>query len=181
MAFQRERKKAKMGSNRGNYNELLALTFIAKPITDKLLHSVSVHTLHAKNWKFTITIFSRLHPVCVHTYTMCATFSNVGTVFTFLMYNGLYNVNILHASADIQLCVQNTMLWWCLENHQWGTRQTRDLTTPAQHKKKGPNRKHWCGAGQIPSEGQVRTSLNSRVLERGQLCVPWLVRISGLL
>jgi len=44
-----ERKKAKMGSNRGNYNELLALTFAAKPITIKLLHTMSVHTLHAKN------------------------------------------------------------------------------------------------------------------------------------
>ena len=53
--------------------------------------------------------------------------------------------------------------------------------TPAQHKKKGPNREHRCGAGQIPSEGQVRTSHNSRVLERGKLCVPWLVRVLGLL
>ena len=39
--------------------------------------------------------------------------------------------------------------------------------TPAQHKKKGPNREHWCGVSRIPSEGQVRTSHNSRVLERG--------------
>ena len=41
--------------------------------------------------------------------------------------------------------------------------------TPAQHKKKGLNREHRCGAGQIPSEGQVRTSHNSRVLERGKI------------
>ena len=41
--------------------------------------------------------------------------------------------------------------------------------TPAQHKKRGPNREHRCGAGQIPSEGQVRTSHNSRVLKRGQI------------
>ena len=41
--------------------------------------------------------------------------------------------------------------------------------TPAQHKKKGPNRKHRYGASQIPSEGQVRTSHNSRVLERGKI------------
>ena len=41
--------------------------------------------------------------------------------------------------------------------------------TPAQHKKKGPNREHRCGAGQIPSEGQVRTSHSSRVLERGKI------------
>ena len=52
---------------------------------------------------------------------------------------------------------------------------------PAQHKKKGPNREHQCGAGQIPSEGQVKTSHNSRVLERGKLCLPWLVRVLGLL
>ena len=52
---------------------------------------------------------------------------------------------------------------------------------PAQHKKKGPNREHRCGAGQIPSKDQVRTSHNSRVLERGKLCVPWLVRVLGLL
>ena len=41
--------------------------------------------------------------------------------------------------------------------------------TPAQHKKKRPNREHRCGAGQIPSEGQIRTSHNSRVLERGKI------------
>ena len=43
-----------------------------------------------------------------------------------------------------------------------------------------PNREHRCGADQIPSEGQVRTSHNSKVLERGQLCVPWFVRVLGL-
>ena len=41
--------------------------------------------------------------------------------------------------------------------------------TPAQHKKKRPNREHRCGAGQIPSECQIRTSHNSRVLERGKI------------
>ena len=40
---------------------------------------------------------------------------------------------------------------------------------------------HRCGASRIPSEGQVRTSHNSRVLERGKLCVPWFVRVLGLL
>ena len=45
-------------------------------------------------------------------------------------------------------------------------------TTLTQHKKRGPNREHRCGAGRIPSEGQVRTSHNSRVLERGKLCIP---------
>ena len=41
------------------------------------------------------------------------------------------------------------------------------------HNKNGrPNREHRCGAGQIPSKSQVRTSHNSRVLERGKLCVP---------
>ena len=39
-------------------------------------------------------------------------------------------------------------------------------------KRKGPSKKHWYGADQIPSEGQVRTSHNSRVLERGKLCIP---------
>ena len=53
--------------------------------------------------------------------------------------------------------------------------------TPAQHKKRELNREHQCGAGQIPSKGQVRTSQNSRVLERSKLCVPWLVRVLGLL
>ena len=33
----------------------------------------------------------------------------------------------------------------------------------------------------IPFECQVRTSHNSRVLERGKLCVPWLVRVLRLL
>ena len=50
------------------------------------------------------------------------------------------------------------------------------------HNKKGkPNREHRCGAGQILFECQVRTSHNSRVLEMGKLCVPWFVRILGLL
>ena len=53
--------------------------------------------------------------------------------------------------------------------------------TLAQHKKKGPNREHRCGADRIPSEDQVRTSYNSRMLERGKLCVPWLVRVLGFL
>ena len=48
-------------------------------------------------------------------------------------------------------------------------------------KKKGPNREQCCGAGRIPFEGQVRTSHNFRVLERGKLCVPWLVRVLRLL
>ena len=41
--------------------------------------------------------------------------------------------------------------------------------TPAQYKKKGLNREHRCGASQIPSEGQVRTSYNSKVLKRGKI------------
>ena len=41
--------------------------------------------------------------------------------------------------------------------------------TPAQHKKKGPNREHRCSVSQIPSECQVRTSHNSRVLERDKI------------
>ena len=49
------------------------------------------------------------------------------------------------------------------------------------NKKRRPNREHRCGAGQIPFEGQVRTSHNSRVLERGKLCVPWFVRVLGFL
>ena len=41
------------------------------------------------------------------------------------------------------------------------------------HNKKGrPNREYLCDAAQIPSESQVRTSHNSRVLERGKLFVP---------
>ena len=50
------------------------------------------------------------------------------------------------------------------------------------HNKKGrPNREHWCVAGQIPSESQVRTSHNSKVLEKGKLCVLWFVKVLGLL
>ena len=76
------------------------------------------------------------------------------------VWNGWHNL------VGLIGCLGLHVWWWCLENHQWGTQQTRDPTTPAQHKKKGPNREHWCGADQIPSEGQVRTSRNSRVLER---------------
>ena len=59
--------------------------------------------------------------------------------------------------------------WWCLENQQWGTRQTRDHSDTCTTQKRGPNREHQCGAGRIPFEGQVRTSHNSRVLERGKI------------
>ena len=63
-------------------------------------------------------------------------------------------------------------------NYTANTRSQRHLRNT---KKIGPNKEHRCGAGQIPSAGQVRTSHNSRVLERGKLCVPWLVRVLGLL
>ena len=49
------------------------------------------------------------------------------------------------------------------------------------NKSRRPNREHRCDVGQVPFEGQVRTSHNSRVPERGKLCVPWLVRVLGLL
>ena len=61
------------------------------------------------------------------------------------------------------------------------TANTRSQRHLHNTKKRGPNREYRCGAGRIPSEGQVRTSHNSRVLERGKLCVPWLVRVLGLL
>ena len=48
------------------------------------------------------------------------------------------------------------------------------------NKKRRPRREHRYGAGQIPSECQVRTSHNSKALERGQLCVPWFVMVLGL-
>ena len=48
-------------------------------------------------------------------------------------------------------------------------------------KKRRPCREHRCGAGQIPSECQIRTSHNSKALEQGQLCVPWFVRVLELL
>jgi len=40
-------------------------------------------------------------------------------------------------------------------------------TILAQHTKKRLNREHRCGTGQVPSEGQVRISYNSRVSELG--------------
>ena len=39
---------------------------------------------------------------------------------------------------------------------------------PCLHnKKRRPNKEHWCGADQIPSECQIRTFHNSRVSEFG--------------
>ena len=58
------------------------------------------------------------------------------------------------------------------------------LTHSKRHlhnKKRRPRREHRCSAGQIPSEGQVRTYHSSKVLERGQLCVPWFVKALVLL
>ena len=48
-------------------------------------------------------------------------------------------------------------------------------------KKRGPNKEHRCDASRISSKVQVRTSHNSRVPKRSKLCVPWLVRVLGLL
>ena len=45
----------------------------------------------------------------------------------------------------------------------------RDHNDTCTTQKRGPNREHRCGAGRIPSEDQVRTSHNSRVLERGKI------------
>ena len=47
------------------------------------------------------------------------------------------------------------------------------------NKKRRPRREYRCGAGQIPFEGQVRISHNSKVLKQGQLCVPWFVKVLG--
>ena len=46
------------------------------------------------------------------------------------------------------------------------------LIRPKQHlhsKKRRPNREHWCGVGQIPSEGQVKTILTTLKCQRGQI------------
>ena len=41
-----------------------------------------------------------------------------------------------------------------LENQQWATWSTcAHNDTCTTQKKREPNREHWCGAGQIPSEG----------------------------
>ena len=62
-------------------------------------------------------------------------------------------------------------------SHKYLRIQNSTYTT----QKRRPCREHRCGVSQVPSEGQVRTSYNSRVLEMGELCVPWLVRVLGLL
>ena len=50
--------------------------------------------------------------------------------------------------------------WWCRKSHQWEARSLRSNKSPTQKKKtKRPCRRHWCGAGQIPFEGQVRNIL----------------------
>ena len=61
------------------------------------------------------------------------------------------------------------------------TTNTRSQRHLHNTKKRGPNKEHRCGTGRIPSESQVKTSHNSRVLERGKLRIPWLVRVLGLL
>ena len=57
---------------------------------------------------------------------------------------------------------------------------TRTLEiAPAQQKEKILQRAPvWCRANTVG--GQVRTSHNSKVLERGQLCVLWFMRVLGL-
>ena len=47
------------------------------------------------------------------------------------------------------------------------------------NKKRRPNREHWFGVGQIPSEGQVRTFHNSRVPELGWIMRTCFLRVFG--
>ena len=54
-------------------------------------------------------------------------------------------------------------------------------TILVQHKKRRPNKKHWCDAGQIPSECQVRTSHNSKVPELGWIMCTFFLRAIGFL
>ena len=62
--------------------------------------------------------------------------------------------------------------WWCRKNHQWATRfshtQNNTCTTKREDLAESTN------VVPIPFESQVRTSHNSKMLERGQLC---LVRV----
>ena len=62
--------------------------------------------------------------------------------------------------------------WWCrkINNKLHGPHVLEIIH--AQYEKRRPIREHWCGAtNQIPSEGQVRTSHNSRVPE-----LEWIMR-----
>ena len=49
------------------------------------------------------------------------------------------------------------------------------------NKKRKPSREYQCGASQIPSKGQVRTSHNSRVLELGRIMRTCFLRVFRLL
>ena len=50
--------------------------------------------------------------------------------------------------------------WWCRKSHQWEARSLCSNKSPTQKKKtKSHCRRHRCGVGQIPSEGQVRNIL----------------------
>ena len=61
--------------------------------------------------------------------------------------------------------------WWCRKINS----KSHSLTCLKQYlhnKKRRPNREHRCGAGQISSEGQVRTSHHFKVPE-----LEWIMRI----
>ena len=62
---------------------------------------------------------------------------------------------MLKLSDDVEKSTVSHTVLTCLKQHLRNTKR-EDL-----------NREHWCGASQIPSEGQVRTSHNSKVLELG--------------
>ena len=90
---------------------------------------------------------------------------------TNLIYICCFNLICLctYFSDDSEKSTVSHMVFMCSKQHMCNT------------KKRRPNREHRSDAGQVPSEGQVRTSHNSKVLERGQLCVSWLVRVLELL
>ena len=94
------------------------------------------------------------------------------------LFQGLYSAT---EQGDLPLrCKMKTMS----DDVEKSTVNHTVLTCSKQHlhnKKRRPYREQRCGAGQVSSETQVRTSHNSRVPERGKLCVPWLVRVLRLL
>ena len=87
------------------------------------------------------------------------------------------NIVWLDGLCPLQKALGN---WWCRNSHQWDVRSLRSRVTYTWKENKNTLQKApvWSRPNTLWRLSQ-KSSYNSRVLERGQLCVPWCEEDAG--
>ena len=102
-----------------------------------------------------------------------------------------YNKQIISINMEFNTCLRINYefqcwhfhdIWWCRKSHQWDARSLRSRVTYTREENKNTLQKApvWSRPNTLRMLSQ-KYSHNSRVLERGQLCVPWREGVLGLL